>query len=73
VLADDGTNRGEVALNSLTIGLYIAPMVWTSQYQFTPDTVLAVAASHGYDPDDYIRDYDEWLSELESSSGRPIS
>jgi len=73
VLADDGTNRGEVVLDSLTVGLYIAPMVWTSQYQYTKDTVLVVAASHGYDPDDYIRDYDEWLAELESSSGRPVS
>ena len=73
VLADDGTNRGEVVLDGPTVGLYIAPMVWTVQYQHTTDTILVVAASHGYDPDDYVRDYDEWLAELESSSGRPVS
>jgi len=72
VLADDGTSRGEVVLDGPTVGLYITPMVWTTQYQFTEDTVLVVAASHGYDPDDYIRDYDEWLVELESSSERPV-
>ena len=71
VLADDGSHRGEVVLDSLTMGLYIAPMVWTTQYQFTQDAVLVVAASDGYDPDDYIRDYDEWVAELGSSGGRP--
>jgi acetyltransferase-like isoleucine patch superfamily enzyme len=73
VLADDGTRRGEVVLDGPTVGLYVAPMVWTVQYQHTTDTVLVVAASHGYDPDDYIRDYDDWLAEVESSSGHSVS
>jgi UDP-2-acetamido-3-amino-2,3-dideoxy-glucuronate N-acetyltransferase len=73
VLVDDGTSRGEVVLDNPSVGLYITPMVWTAQYQYTKNAVLVVAASHGYDPDDYIRDYDEWLAELQSSSERPVS
>jgi hypothetical protein len=38
-------------------------MVWGSQYRFEPGTVLFVLASLPYDPDDYIRSYDEFLAE----------
>jgi acetyltransferase-like isoleucine patch superfamily enzyme len=60
VVIDDGTSRREVELNSPTIGLHVLPMVWTTQYKFEPETVLLVFASHPYDPDDYIRDYDTY-------------
>ena len=42
-------------------GLYLPPMVWGIQYKFTADAVLLVFASHPYDADDYIRDYDTFL------------
>ncbi len=62
VVVDDGTNRVEVSLADPTVGLFLAPDVWGIQYKFDPDTVLMVMASHPYDPSDYIRDYDEFLS-----------
>jgi UDP-2-acetamido-3-amino-2,3-dideoxy-glucuronate N-acetyltransferase len=31
------------------------------QFNFSPDAVLLVLASDQYEPDDYIRDYDEFL------------
>jgi acetyltransferase-like isoleucine patch superfamily enzyme/dTDP-4-dehydrorhamnose 3,5-epimerase-like enzyme len=64
ILVDDGHSRQDIELDNPTIGLYIEPMVWSVQYRFTPDAVLSVLASHGYDPDDYIRSYDEFLSLL---------
>ena len=46
------------------MGLYIPPMTWISQYGYTQDAVLVVLASAAYDSDDYIRDYDEYLTEV---------
>jgi acetyltransferase-like isoleucine patch superfamily enzyme len=63
VVADDGEHRQEFALNSPDKGLYLPPMTWGIQYKYTADAMLLVFASHGYDPDDYIRDYDAFLDE----------
>ncbi len=62
VAVDDGTSRSEVRLDEPTLGVYIPPYVWASQYRYEPSTVLLVLASHPYDADDYIRDYDEFLA-----------
>ena len=64
VVVDDGKTRQEIALDRSDVGLYLKPMVWGVQYQYTQDAVLLVFASHPYDPDDYIRDYGEWLGVL---------
>jgi dTDP-4-dehydrorhamnose 3,5-epimerase-like enzyme len=61
VVADDGKQRLEVALDTLSRGLYMPPMIWGVQYKYSPDALLLVFASHHYDPADYIRDYDEFL------------
>lgn len=60
VMVDDGERRAEVRLQDPSIGLYLAPKVWGVQYKFDRDTVLMVAASDPYDPDDYIRDYGDF-------------
>lgn len=62
VVADDGRNREEFYLDRPDIGLHLPPMVWGIQYKYSRDAVLLVFASHYYDADDYIRDYDEFLS-----------
>jgi acetyltransferase-like isoleucine patch superfamily enzyme/dTDP-4-dehydrorhamnose 3,5-epimerase-like enzyme len=59
VVVDDGRNRRELALDRPHLGLHIPPMVWGVQYKYSADAVLLVFASEYYDPDDYIRDYDE--------------
>ena len=62
VLVDDGARRDEVELTSPDRGLYLPPMIWGSQFNFSRDAVLGVFASHPYDPDDYIREYGEFLA-----------
>lgn len=62
VVADDGRRREEFVLDRPEIGLHLRPMVWGIQYKYSPDAVLLVFASHYYDADDYIRDYDEFLA-----------
>ena len=61
VIVDDGKQRDQVRLESPEVGLLIPARVWSTQYQFTPDAVVGVFASHAYDPTDYLRDYAEFL------------
>lgn len=61
VIADDGEHREEYVLDQPWRGLHLPPRVWGIQYKYSPDAVLMVFASHTYDADDYIRDYDEFL------------
>lgn len=63
-IVDDGVNRREVRLDSPDRALYMPPMTWGTQYGYSEDAVLGVFASHPYDPDDYIRDYEEFLDVL---------
>lgn len=60
-VADDGRSRQEFRLASPETGLYIPPLTWSMQYGYTRDAVLVVLAELPYDPDDYIRDYEEFL------------
>jgi hypothetical protein len=64
LLLDDGQNRNELKLDQPDIGVYMPPMIWGSQFNYSPDAVLLVFASHTYDSTDYIRTYDSFLSEI---------
>lgn len=61
-IVDDGTSRAEYLLDNPGIGLHIPALNWGTQYRYSTDSVLGVFASQPYDPNDYIRDYDEFLS-----------
>lgn len=61
-MVDDGDRRTVVTLDRRSVGLYMPPLTWGTQYDYSPDAVLAVLASHRYDPDDYIHDYEEFLA-----------
>ncbi len=67
VVADDGTRRVEVTLDTPSRGLHLPPMTWGIQYKYSADALLLVFASHHYDPADYIRDYADFLRAI----GRP--
>jgi UDP-2-acetamido-3-amino-2,3-dideoxy-glucuronate N-acetyltransferase len=62
VSIDDGVARDEVVLDDPELGLYIPPLFWSTQQRFSADAILLVLASETYRPDDYIRDYDEFLA-----------
>lgn len=61
VVVDDGKVREEYQLDSPGVGIHIPPMVWGVQYKYSQDAVLMVLASDVYEPDGYIRNYDEYL------------
>lgn len=68
VVADDGTKREEFVLDRPDLGLYLPPMTWGIQYKYSSDALLLVFASHLYDPNDYIREYDVFV-ELSQHGG----
>jgi dTDP-4-dehydrorhamnose 3,5-epimerase-like enzyme len=59
---DDGFEQAEVLLDDPVQGLYLDHLIWREMYDFSEDCVLMVLADQLYDPDDYIRDYDEFIS-----------
>lgn len=60
VVGDDGRERRHYVLDRPDLGFYMPPMTWGGQFDYSPDAVLLVFASHYYDADDYIRDYAEF-------------
>jgi len=62
IIVDDGNNREEILLNTMELGLYLSPMIWSIQYKYSPDAILLVLASDVYKEDDYIRDYEKFLT-----------
>jgi acetyltransferase-like isoleucine patch superfamily enzyme len=62
VLTDDAEHRDEWRLEGPGVGLHVPPLIWAVEYKYSSDAVLLVFASHAYDADDYVRDYDEFLA-----------
>ncbi|MGG4144510.1 FdtA/QdtA family cupin domain-containing protein [Paenibacillus algorifonticola] len=57
----DNLQRKEIVeLDSPNKVLILEPNDWHEMYDFTSDCVLLVLASHLYDPEDYIRDYQQF-------------
>jgi UDP-2-acetamido-3-amino-2,3-dideoxy-glucuronate N-acetyltransferase len=69
VAIDDGRERSQVHLSEPTLGLHIPPMVWATQYDYSPNAALVVLASAEYDASDYIRDYDQYLRAVVAAEG----
>jgi UDP-2-acetamido-3-amino-2,3-dideoxy-glucuronate N-acetyltransferase len=64
VVVDDGKRSEEIVLNEPNLGVYVPPMIWAVHYKYSADALLLVFASDYYDPKDYIRDYDDFLSAI---------
>jgi len=61
-LLDDGEKKDIVELNTPNQGLLIEGLLWREMFDFSEDCVLMVLADEHYNEDDYIRDYDSFLS-----------
>jgi WxcM-like, C-terminal len=66
VAIDDGFTRDTIQMNRSFKGLYIPPMIWASEINFTAGSVCTVFASHEYEESDYIRDYRTFLKAVDS-------
>ena len=61
VTLDDGNVKRTFLLNRPYQGLYIVPGIWRTLDDFSSGSVCLVLASHGYDENDYIRDYNKFI------------
>tara|TARA_B110000091_G_scaffold213913_1_gene265000 strand:+ start:2020 stop:2433 length:414 start_codon:yes stop_codon:yes gene_type:complete len=62
VVLDDGKEKKRFHLNRSYSGLYVCPMMWRDLDNFSSGSVCVVLASAHYDADDYIRNYEEFLT-----------
>jgi hypothetical protein len=64
VVLDDGTNKRTVTLNRPFWGLHVPPGIWASEQGFSSGSICLVLASHGYDEEDYIRNYSDYIEHI---------
>lgn len=70
VRVDNGTESEIIELNRPRMGLYLSSMLWKDMYDFSEDSVLLVLASRHYDAHEYIRNYDDYIKELQKAENR---
>lgn len=66
IRVDNGSESRIILLDRPGIGLYLSSMLWKDMYDFSANSVLLVLASRHYNPDEYIRNYDDYLRILNS-------
>lgn len=64
VVLYDGKEQQRIHLNRSYYGLHIPPMIWREMDNFSSGSVCLVLASEPYDPNDYYRDYSDYLRAL---------
>lgn len=62
VVLDDGRNKRTVLLNRPFYGLHVPPGIWAAEQGFSSGSICLVLASECFTEDDYIRDYDEFIT-----------
>lgn len=58
---DGKGNEAVYSLNRPHTGIYLPKMIWKDMYDFSEDSVLLCLSSEHYNPEEYIRDYDEFV------------
>jgi len=61
VALDDGINKRTVLLNRPFYGLHVPPGIWAAEQGFSSGSICLVLASHCYENDDYIREYEDFI------------
>lgn len=65
VVLDDGRQKKRFQLNRSHYGLYVCPMMWRYLDNFSSGAVCMVLASELYCENDYIREYDTFISAVQ--------
>jgi dTDP-4-dehydrorhamnose 3,5-epimerase-like enzyme len=61
IYLDNIQRKTNIVLDVPNKALLLEPNDWHEMYDFSPDCVLLVLASHLYDEEDYIRDYSKFV------------
>lgn len=60
VEVDDGISTRKFYLNRPNLGLHIPHGIWAAEKEFSSGSICLVLASHQYDENDYIRNYNDY-------------
>jgi len=71
VTIDDGTNQHTYTLNRPNQGLLVVPGIWRTLQNFSSGSVCLALASHHFDEEDYVRDYQEFMGLKHSMKSKP--
>ena len=64
VILDDGETKKTFSLNRSYYGLYVPKGLWREMNNFSTNSLAFILASQSYNPNDYIREYSEYLKFL---------
>lgn len=64
VKIDDGKTQEIVELSNPHTALYLDKMLWKEMYDFSYNGILLVLASTKYDENEYIRNYEDFVNEV---------
>ncbi|ELM1387346.1 WxcM-like domain-containing protein [Campylobacter coli] len=64
IILNDGKNCEKICLNRPDMGLYIGKNMWREMKNFSYGAKLLVLASDFYNEKEYIRDYEEFLRNI---------
>ena len=67
VKVDNGNTSEVFELNEPHTGIYIPKMIWKDMYDFSQDSVLLVLSNEKYDPEEYIKDYEEYITMIKKN------
>jgi len=62
VILDDGHEKKTFSLNRSYYGLYVPKGLWREMNNFSTNSLALILASTSYDANDYIYDYQDFLS-----------
>ncbi len=62
VEVNDAKNTHVFSLSRPNQALHIPPGIWASEINFTSGAICLVLASHEYDEQDYLRNYNDFLN-----------
>ena len=62
VTVDDGTDKRTFTLNRPYQGLLVVPGIWRTLQNFSSGSVCLALASHHFDENDYVREYEDFLN-----------
>ncbi|MGL6363256.1 sugar 3,4-ketoisomerase [Aeromonas veronii] len=62
VTVNDGVDCEDIILDCQTKGLYLDKMVWKQMHSFSKNSVLMVLCSEKYDQEEYVHNFDEYLT-----------
>jgi dTDP-4-dehydrorhamnose 3,5-epimerase-like enzyme len=67
IIIDDGNQKQSFVLDNPNAALLCLPMTWKEIHNFSPDCILMGICDTYYDAEDYIPDYNTFLSLREQS------